>query len=78
MYSVFLVHPYKSYFCCTTNLSMIFTESSEAMYYSSIRIMQLQVAIVTNASHTCKLRITNRVLIEMSMHTVIVHAYTPQ
>ena len=27
MYSVFLVHPYKSYFCCTPNLSMIFTES---------------------------------------------------
>ena len=35
MYSVFLhvVHSYKSYFCCATNLSVIFTESSEATYY---------------------------------------------
>ena len=36
MYSVFLVHPYKSYLCCTTNLSMIFTESSEATHYIGV------------------------------------------
>ena len=36
MYSVFLVHPDNSYFCCTINLSIIFTESSEATYYIGV------------------------------------------
>ena len=49
MYSVFLVYPYKSYFCCIYYLYVcdnIFTESSEAMYYNYMPSNTIHVHII--------------------------------